>query len=175
MYQELEKCIIRDWQMEDAPSAARYADNRKIWQNLRDGFPHPYTVSAAENFIIQVNGAKPRTVFAIATDTETIGSIGIMPGVDVHRFTSEIGYWLAEPFWGKGIMTEAVRFFTDWAFQEFKLHRISESPYAANTASCRVLEKAGYQREGIVRSGAFKDGKVVDQHLYSIIRVRAES
>ncbi len=155
--------------MEDIPSLVKYADNRKIWQNLRDGFPHPYTTSDAEKFIGHVEKIKPKTIFAIATEYEAIGSIGIVIGEDVHRFTAEIGYWLAEPFWGKGIMTEALKFLSDWAFREFKLHRIYATPFATNTASARVLGKAGFDREGIIRSGAFKDGKVMDMFMYSLI------
>jgi hypothetical protein len=105
MYREIGKYIIRDWQMEDAPSIAKYANNRKIWMNLRDAFPHPYSLQDAESFISRAIEANPKTVFAIATQSEAIGSIGLMLGKDVHRYTAEMGYWLAEPFWGKGIMT----------------------------------------------------------------------
>ena len=87
----------------------------------------------------------------------------------MHRFTAEMGYWLAEPYWGKGIMTAAVQFLTSWAFRELKLHRISAEPYSTNTASHRVLEKAGFTRDGVLRSSAFKDGRILDQHLYSQI------
>jgi [ribosomal protein S5]-alanine N-acetyltransferase len=167
MYQYIGATILRDWQMADAPRIVKYADNRKIWQNLRDGFPHPYRIQDAKLFIKRVNAAHPRTVFAIATKSEAIGSIGLMLGADVHRFTAEMGYWLAEPFWGKGIMTQAVRFISNWAFRELKLHRIYAEPYATNPASHRVLEKAGFFREGILRSSAFKDGSIRDQFLYS--------
>ena len=112
MYQKIGKYIIRDWQIEDAPSIAKYANNRKIWINLRDVFPHPYSLQDAESFISHAIEAKPITVFAIATQLEAIGSIGLMLGKDVHRFTAEIGYWLAELFWGKGIMTQAVKSMT---------------------------------------------------------------
>ena len=169
MHLEIGDYFLRDWQLQDASSIAKYADNRKIWRNLRDGFPHPYRIQDAEIFIERVNQASPRTVFAIATEAEAIGSIGLMLGEDVHRFTAEMGYWLAEPFWGKGIMTQAVRSLTKWAFGELKLHRISAEPYAPNRASHRVLEKAGFIREGILRSNAFKDGKILDQYLYSRI------
>ena len=169
MYQEIGKCIIRNWQIQDAPSIAKYANNRKIWINLRDSFPYPYSPGDAEVFISRVMGADPAAIFAIATRLEAIGSIGFMLGKDVHRFTAEMGYWLAEPYWGKGIMTDAVQFLTTWAFQELRLHRISAAPYATNTASHRVLEKAGFIREGILRSSAFKDGKILDQFLYSQI------
>jgi [ribosomal protein S5]-alanine N-acetyltransferase len=169
MYQKINDIIIRNWQVEDIPSVAKYANNRKIWQNLRDAFPCPYTVNDAERFITHVTGVNPKTMFAIAAEKEVIGSIGIVQGEDVQRFTAEIGYWLAEPFWGKGIMTEVAIFFSNWAISEFKLHRIYATPYATNTASCRVLEKAGFMKEGILRSGAFKDGKVVDMFMYSRI------
>ena len=167
MYQEIGKYIIRDWQIQDAPFIVTYANNRKIWVNLRDAFPYPYSLADAKDFISRVTGADPVTVFAIATKSEAIGSIGLMLGKDVHRFTAEMGYWLSEPYWGKGIMTDAVQYLTAWAFRELKLHRIFAEPYATNTASHRVLEKAGFTREGVLRSSAFKDGKILDQYLYS--------
>jgi [ribosomal protein S5]-alanine N-acetyltransferase len=169
MYQKIGKYIIRDWQIEDAPLIAKYANNRKIWINLRDAFPYPYSFRDAESFISRVIEANPVTVFAIATQSEAIGSIGLMLGKDVHRFTAEMGYWLAEPFWGKGIMVQAVQFLTSWAFLDLKLHRISAEPYVSNPASHRVLEKAGFIREGVLRSSAFKDGNIIDQYLYSKI------
>ncbi len=167
MYQVIGKYIIRNWQIQDAPFIAKYANNRKIWLNLRDGFPYPYSIGDAEACISRAIEADPVTIFAISTKSEAIGSIGLMLGKDVHRFTAEIGYWLAEPYWGEGIMTDAVQFLTAWAFRELKLHRISAEPYATSTASHGVLEKAGFTREGVLRSSAFKDGKILDQYLYS--------
>jgi [ribosomal protein S5]-alanine N-acetyltransferase len=169
MYQEIGKYIIRNWHIQDAPSIAKYANNRKIWINLRDAFPYPYSLEDAEAFIARLIEADPVTIFAIATKAEAISSIGLMLGKDVHRFTAEIGYWLAEPYWGKGIMANAVQFLAAWAFRELKLHRISAEPYSTNTASHRVLEKAGFTREGVLRSSAFKDGKILDQFVYSQI------
>jgi RimJ/RimL family protein N-acetyltransferase len=169
MYQEIGDFILRDWRMEDAPSITRYGNNRKIWLNLRDGFPHPYTLRDAEAYIQHVNDTDPRTVFAIASETEAIGSIGLMIGRDVHRFTAEMGYWLAEPFWGRGIMTNAVINVVSYGIRDLKLHRISAEPYVTNPASARVLEKAGFGREGILRSNVYKNGKVLDQFLYSYI------
>ena len=164
------KYMIRDWRIVDAPSVAKYANNKKIWINLRDGFPYPYQLSDAENFLSKVAQQNPRTVFAIANDKEAIGSIGLMLGGDVHRFTAEMGYWLAEPFWNKGIMSEVVGRFTDFAFEKFELNRIFAEPYIGNTASVRVLEKAGFVLEGTLRASVFKDGKVLDQFLYAKIR-----
>ena len=174
MYRKIDEYIIRDWQMEDAPSIAKYANNRKIWMNLRDALPHPYSLKDAQSFISQVIISNPITVFAIATQSEAIGSIGLMLGKDVNRFTAEIGYWLAEPFWGKGIMTQAVKSMTAYAIHDLRLHRIFAEPYSTNPASARVLEKAGFICEGILRSNAFKDGNVLDQLLYSYVGKTSE-
>jgi RimJ/RimL family protein N-acetyltransferase len=159
--------LIRDWYDGDAPVIARYADNRKIWLNLRDVFPHPYKLSDAKTYILKVNALKPKTIFAIASQQEAIGSIGLVLGSDVHRFSAELGYWLAEPFWNKGIMTEAICKFTDFAFKQYKLYRIFAEPYIYNHASARVLEKCRFICEGIMKNYAFKDGKILDMYLYA--------
>jgi RimJ/RimL family protein N-acetyltransferase len=169
MYREIGNFIIRDWKIEDAPSIAKYANNRKIWMNLRDAFPHPYSLHDAEAFISRVVKSDQAHLFAIATQSEAIGGIGFVPGKDVHRYTAELGYWLAEPFWGKGIMTQAVRSLAAYAMHDLRLHRLYAEPYSTNPASMRVLEKAGFICEGRLRSNAFKDGKVLDQFIYSVI------
>jgi len=163
---------IRDWAGGDARSLARYADNRKIARWLRDRFPYPYTRFDAEAFLLAVAEQGVRTTFAIATEDEAIGGIGLELGVDVHRFTAELGYWLGEPFWGRGIMTDAVRHFTAWAFENFEVHRIHAMVFAGNRASARVLEKAGFEQEGCLRANVFKDGRIMDQLLYAKIRER---
>lgn len=160
---------IRDFTTDDAPAIARYANNRNIWINLRDSFPHPYTLHDAESFIAQCLEAKPITTFSIASPTEAIGCIGFTPGDDVHRFTAELGYWLAEPFWGKGIMTQAVKSIMAFALGDLKLHRIFAAPYATNPASTSVLKKAGFVCEGTLQSNVFKNGEILDQYLYSYI------
>ncbi|MGA3242491.1 MAG: GNAT family protein [Bryobacteraceae bacterium] len=147
----------------------KYANNRKTWLNLRDAFPHPYTEASAAAFLEMAGRESPTTVFAIATREEAIGSIGISLNRDVHRLTAEMGYWLGEPFWGKGLMTEAVARFTEYALEHFQLLRIYAEPYASNANSCRVLEKAGYVLEGRMRSSAIKDGRTLDQFLYARI------
>jgi len=169
MYCQLGEYQIRDWQMSDAAAIARYADNKKIWLNLRDAFPHPYSIEDARTFISAAMDADPITLFAIANDSEAIGSIGLMPGKDVHRYTAELGYWLAEPFWGKGIMTEAVQSIVEYGFRDLGLHRIYAEPYTTNEASVRVLEKAGFRREGIIRCNVVKNNQILDQFLYSCI------
>ncbi len=168
---------IRDWVDGDAQSVARYANNRNIARWLRDAFPCPYTSSDAQAFLSVVAVQEVRTTFALATAEEAIGGIGLQFGADIHRFTAELGYWLGEPFWGRGIMTDAVRLFTGWAFESFAIHRIHAQPFTSNRASVRVLEKAGFQREGCLRASAFKEGRIMDQFLYARIKdgiVRSE-
>jgi RimJ/RimL family protein N-acetyltransferase len=159
--------LIRDWCIDDASSIARYANNRKIWTNLRDAFPYPYSKNDALAYISRSLQTDPRVAFAIATEREAIGSIGLMPGKDVHRFSAELGYWLAEPFWRRGIMTEAVKAVSKYALETLGFSRIYAEPYATNTASARVLEKSGFVLEGIMRASVFKDGRVLDQFLYA--------
>lgn len=159
--------MVRDWHKDDASSLARYANNRKIWNNLRDAFPHPYSEEDAASYISRALQKNPGTVFAIATKSDAIGSIGLMPGQDVHRFTAELGYWLAEPFWGMGIMTEAVKALSEYALHELGFCRIYAEPYTTNPASARVLEKSGFVLEGTMRASVFKDDRVLDQFLYA--------
>ncbi len=162
--------FLRDWVENDAPPLVKYANNIKIWRNLRDLFPHPYTLKDAHEFLSNVTQADPKTVFAIATEQEAIGSIGLSIGSDVHRYTAELGYFLAEPYWGKGIMTGAVRAVVDYAMTELKLHRVYAEPFQANRASEKVLEKAGFTKEGVLRANVVKDEKILDQALYSFVK-----
>jgi len=162
--------MIRDWKKSDAEAISHYADNPNVAIRLRDRFPCPYTIYDAEGFLAAVSRQDPRTAFAIATRHEAIGGIGLDLGSDVYRFTAELGYWLGEPFWGKGIMTEAVSRFTTWAFEQLKLYRIYANVFATNTASARVLEKAGFEFEGCLRAGVFKDGQILDQLLFARIK-----
>src|SRR5476649_2524836 len=140
----LKSCEVRSWRTTDVEPLARHADNHKIWMNLRDAFPHPYTVHDARDFIKSVRGHVPETTFAIDVDGEAVGSVGFVLRHDVERVSAEIGYWLAEPFWGRGIATEALIGATHYAVTTYQLTRIYALPFAWNTASCRVLEKSGY-------------------------------
>jgi RimJ/RimL family protein N-acetyltransferase len=147
-----------------------YANNRNIWLNLRDGFPHPYTLEDAEAFLSGVAQEKPERIFALATPTEAIGCIGLRLGCDSHRKTAELGYWLAEPFWNRGIMSEAVTAFTNHAFELFDLERIYAEAFDGNGASARILEKAGFACEGRLRANVFKNGRVLDSFLFARVR-----
>jgi RimJ/RimL family protein N-acetyltransferase len=163
-------CLVRSWRVSDAESLVKYANNRKIWLNLRDQFPHPYGQWAAREFLRSVVGKQPETVFAIAVGDEAVGGIGFVLKPDVERVSAEVGYWLGEPFWGRGLTTEALVAVTGYAFAHHELTRMFALPFAANRASCRVLEKAGYVLEATLRRSAIKDGVIVDQCQYAFVR-----
>ncbi len=167
---ELGVCSIRGWRMEDASSLARHANNRKVWRNLRDRFPHPYTEEDARQYIDASIAASPRTNFAIDVGGEAAGSIGLILHDDIERVGAELGYWLGESFWGKGIATAAVSGVARYAFEAFDLHRIYAIAFVRNPGSARVLEKAGFKLEGTMSKSAIKEGEVVDQWLYAMTR-----
>jgi RimJ/RimL family protein N-acetyltransferase len=161
---------IRSWRPGDAPSLARHANSREIWRNVRDHFPHPYTLADAELWIERVLGGHPETQFAIEVDGEAAGGIGVFLQEDVSRRSAEIGYWLGEAHWGRGIMTQAVRCFTEYALDAYDLIRVYALVFEWNPASCRVLEKAGYVCEARLRRAVVKDGHVLDQFVYAVVR-----
>lgn len=166
---ELSSCVVRSWEAGDATAIATHANNHAIWLNLRDRFPHPYTRNHAVSFIHRVKMNRPETTFCIEADGEAVGGIGFMLQHDIERVSAEIGYWLGERYWGRGICTEALRALTQYAIANHGLTRIFALPFAHNLASCRVLEKAGYVLEGHLRRSAIKDGQVRDQRLYAYI------
>ncbi len=165
----LTRADLRSFEAGDVESIAAYANNRQIWLNLRDRFPYPYTKGDAQRFIRASRKSAPECNFAIAVDGQAVGGIGFHLQGDVERVSAEIGYWLGEPFWGKGITTEALVALTKHAIKSHGLTRIFALPFAFNTASCRVLEKAGYVLEARLRRSAVKDGMVVDQMQYAFI------
>lgn len=165
----LASCVVRSWKVADAEPLAHHANNYKIWLNLRDAFPHPYTLQHAREFIKSVRNRAPEMTFAIAVNDEVVGSVGFVLRHDVERVSAEIGYWLAEPFWGRGIATEALIAVTDYALATHALTRIYALPFASNAASCRVLEKAGYALEARLRRSAIKNGVVTDQFHYAFV------
>jgi RimJ/RimL family protein N-acetyltransferase len=165
----LKTCEIRSWRASDLESLVTHANNRNIWVNLRDRFPHPYTTRDGIGFLKHTREQRPETAFAIALDGVAAGGIGFQLRGDVERVSAEIGYWLGEPFWGRGITTEALVAVTGHAIATHGLTRIYAIPFAWNAASCRVLEKAGYVLEGRLRRSAVKDGTIADQLQYAFI------
>ena len=166
----LEKCWLRPWVPGDEQSLVRHANNRMIWRNLRDAFPHPYTLADAGNWIRIANPSTPITNFAIVVENSAVGGIGLVLKDDVFRRSAEIGYWLGEEFWGRGIVTEAVRATTDYAFATFDICRLFAGVFEWNPASMRVLEKAGYEFECRMKKSVTKDGQTIDELIYAVVR-----
>jgi RimJ/RimL family protein N-acetyltransferase len=164
---KLNTCTIRDWHPGDAGHLARYANNRSIWRNLRDAFPYPYTLDDARAFIRFALFSHPITHFALDVDGIAVGSIGLLVKSDIYRKTAELGYWVGEPFWGRGIATEAATALTNFAFANYDLVRVYAGVFDWNRASMRVLEKAGFSLEARLHKNALKDGHVLDELIYA--------
>lgn len=161
---------IRRLEPNDAPSLAQHANNPNIANVLRDRFPNPYTEQDAINFIKHTQETDKESIFAIVSDQQAVGSIGLMFQDDIYRFSAEIGYWLGESYWGKGIISTAIPIITRHAFKDLKFNRVFAKVSAKNTASMRVLEKTGFQLEGIGRKASFKNGEWIDEYNYALLR-----
>ena len=166
------KCTLRRWRLSDAKELAAALNNEHILNNLRDGLPIPYTERDAEDYIRAMLSADENSTFAraITLDGRVVGSIGAFRQGNIHRQTAELGYYLAEEYWGKGIMTDAIRQLCDTIFGTTDILRIYAEPFSYNAGSRRALEKAGFAFEGMMKSNAVKNGKVVDMALYSLTR-----
>ncbi|MFY9555490.1 MAG: GNAT family N-acetyltransferase [Blastocatellia bacterium] len=167
----LSKSTLRPWKPGDEESLVQHANSRKVWRNLRDSFPHPYTLTDARRWIELDNPTIPVTNFAIIIDGAAVGGVGLLLKGDVFRRSAEIGYWLGEEFWGRGIVSEAVRAVTDYAFATFDLCRVYAGVFEWNTASMRVLEKSGYVFECRMKKSVTKDGETVDELIYAVVRL----
>ncbi len=170
-------CKIRKWELADAKDLAATISNPKVQDNLRDGLPYPYTERDGMDFISAMLAADETETFAFAVtvDGKAVGSVGIFRQSNIHRRTAELGYYIGEEYWGKGFMTEAVKQACDYVFAHSDILRIYAEPFAYNLASCRVLEKAGFQMEGTLRSNAVKKGKVLDMKMYALVKKERET
>jgi RimJ/RimL family protein N-acetyltransferase len=164
-----QRCALRRWQSSDAASLVRHANNLNVARQLRDRFPNPYSSADAKAFLKATSRADPQTNFAIDVSGEAVGGFGYVKGHDVERYSAEVGYWLGEACWGHGIATEALQLFTKYAFADLEVLRLFAVPFADNKASMRVLEKAGYALEGVLRSSCVKYGQPRDQAMYSAV------
>ncbi len=165
----LERCTLRPFRASDDVSLARHADDEGVWLHLRDRFPNPYTLEDARSWIELAASYPEGTHFAIDVGGEAIGAAGIVLQTDVHRRSAEIGYWLGRAYWGRGIATDVLKALTVHAFETFGLVRVFAAVFDNNPASARVLEKAGYELEGRMRSAVIKDGILMDALLYARI------
>lgn len=167
---EKEQFLLRAWTFDDITSLAKNINNIHIWNNVRDGLPYPYTERDAEEYIgMTLNKAYVQD-FAIVVDGEAVGGVGFIPLNDVERYSAELGYWIGEDYWNRGIMGEAIRQVVDYVFRETDIIRLFASVYGFNLASMRVLEKAGFTRQAVLRKAAVKNGKVIDMHYFDIVK-----
>jgi RimJ/RimL family protein N-acetyltransferase len=167
---QLTNALLRPWRRSDAESLAVHADDHEVWRNMRDRFPHPYTLKDAKEWLAFVATVPPGTNFAIEVDGAAVGGISFEPLTDVFRVGAEVGYWLGQGYWGRGITTEAVRAVSEHAFRHFDFIRLQASVFSWNPASARVLEKAGYVLEATNRRAMIKEGEVGDRWLYVRLR-----
>ncbi len=163
-------CRLRPWRFDDLENLALYANDAGVSQGLRDRFPFPYTEADAHDYLAMVTTVPPGERFAIEIDGRACGAIGVHLGEEVFRHNAEIGYWLGRAFWGNGIMTTVLKHFADYAMPRFRLHRLQAQAYSDNPASMRVLEKAGFEREGVLRCSIFKRGELLDSVMYARVR-----
>ena len=163
---------LREWKLNDAQNLASAINNKKILDNLRDGMPYPYAEQDGKDFITAMLSADKNSTFAFAIEIEgkVVGSIAVFRQNNIHFKTAELGYYLAEEYWGKGIMTEVVKQVCKCVFDNSDIIRIYAEPFAHNIGSCRVLEKAGFQFEGLLRANAVKNGAIIDMKMYALIR-----
>ena len=165
-------CELRAWHREDAKDLAEALNNKKVLDNLRDGLPYPYTIEDAEAFILDMSQADPNKTFAFAIIAEgkVVGSIGVFRRENIHNKTAELGYYVGEPYWGRGIGTDAVRLLCRYIFQETDILRIFAEPFSQNKGSRRILEKNGFVLEGTLRKNAVKNNRIMDMSLYALVR-----
>ena len=165
-----ENISLRAWATSDIDNLLKYASNPKIAKNMTNAFPHPYTQEAGEAFIAMANSKKPVSIFALCLNNEAIGGIGVHPQQDIHEKCAELGYWLAEPFWGKGITSKAVLKMIDFAFLNFDIVRLYARPFSSNIGSQKVLEKCGFKLEARLKKSIYKNGVYLDEMIYSIVK-----
>lgn len=159
---------LRPWKESDIDSLVKYANNWNIAKNLTDKFPHPYGIEDGKAFLKFAMNNKQALMLAIDIDNEAVGSIGIFPQDDIHRYNAELGYWLAEPFWGKGIITKAIIEIVELGFKQFEINRIFARPFGFNKASKRALEKAGFKFENKFKKSIIKNSAFEDELFYAI-------
>ena len=166
----MSKISLRTLHHSDRFEITRFLDNPKIFKNVRDHLPQPYTIQDAINFIDLVSKEDPQCTFAIQHVDHFVGVIGLKIQDDVHRKSAEIGYWIGEPFWGKGIASNAIHQMVSYGFEYLDINRIFAATYEYNLASMHVLEKNGFIKEGILRKAVLKNGAFHDEHRFAILK-----
>ena len=166
----LDDITLQPLQETDVPAIATLANNYNVWKNLGDRIPHPYSEQDARDFVSIVQ--EELYTFGIHYQGVLTGVIGLVPQEDIYQLNAHIGYWLGEPFWNKGIATKAVRLMTTYAFGTLELNRLFTGVFAHNAASMKVLTKAGFELEGIAKQAILKEGKLIDEYRYALLRTQ---
>ncbi|WP_266364381.1 GNAT family N-acetyltransferase [Tellurirhabdus rosea] len=166
----LHTCTLRPWRDGDENSLAELASNRKIWDRVRDFFPNPYTLRDATSWIRMNRSYQMPVNLAIEIDGRAVGNVGFTIKEDIYRYNAEIGYWLGEPYWGRGIMSEAVPAMVEYVFHNFQINRLYACVLEGNSASMRVLEGAGFRPEAVMRKAAVKNNRYLDEHIFAMLR-----
>jgi RimJ/RimL family protein N-acetyltransferase len=161
---------IRQWKEDDLPNLVQYANNTQVWNNLRDYFPSPYTEADAINWLEKMAVQTPIVNLAIDVDGEAVGGIGLILNTDVYLYSAEISYWIGEPFWNKGVATEAIRQMIEYCNYYFDIVRIYAEVFETNKASMRVLEKNGFYLEGVRRKAVYKNAVLMDDYIWVKLR-----
>lgn len=165
--------MLRGWKEEDAAAIQPHADNPNVYNYLLDRFPHPYTLEAAQNWVSLMLSIKPNYNFVIEINGNAAGVVGLEMREDVYRKSPLLGYWISETLWGRGIMTAAIKLLADYAFKELDIIRIQAGVLGNNPRSMRTLEKAGFKKEGILKNSMVKNGEILDEHVYGLVKPRA--
>jgi RimJ/RimL family protein N-acetyltransferase len=165
--------VLKNWETRDAEALLKYAGNAKITQFMSDGFTSVSTPEGAAKFIAFAGSSEDKIYRAIEVDGEVVGGIGVLMQTDIHCKNAELGYWLAEPFWGKGIITKATEILVSEAFKQLEITRIFARPFHTNKASHRVLEKAGFRLEAVLEKAVFKNGEYLDECIYVLRKPKA--
>lgn len=168
-----DRIVLRSWRETDVRRLAELANNPRIACFMTDAFPHPYSEQDAKRFIDFAAGHPVTRIFAIECEGALCGGIGLHPQADIYRKNAELGYWIAEPYWGRGVATNAVKKITALGFDLLDVDRIFARPFGDNAASQKVLQKAGYELEAVIRGAFYKNGLSVDEHIYARRRVPA--
>lgn len=163
-------CQLRTLQPSDAAPMAEHAANENIWRNVRDYFPNPYRIEDAASFIAMETGRDVPQNLGIICEEKCIGVIGFYPMQDVYRLTADFGYWIGEPFWGRGIVSAAVAAMVDYVFKQTDIIRLQSSVFAFNEASKKVLLKNGFTLDCVAKRGAIKNGVIIDEFRFSKLK-----
>ncbi len=161
---------LHPWTKTDLHDLVKYANNWNVAKNLTDKFPHPYTKNDGVAFLEFAIEGNPISIFAIEVAGEAAGGIGIHPQNDIFKKNAELGYWLAEPYWGQGIISNAIKQMVDFAFTTFDIERVYAKPFGTNIASQKVLEKNNFLLEGRFEKVLFKNGEYLDELVYAVRR-----